>query len=179
MRRVYRLIANLACITWLVSPAAADPEPKESQATARIGDLILDYDASRFTVRPVGDRIVIECRDEHRYECRDAFVIIRIVRDIGPESCSPEAMLGHFGLGMDDVDVGIGKGSIWQITPNGLDLHAASIDIGCRNAAGGPVFACTRYAGRTYLFDAPGAACRTPYGHASAVVHLLSGVHPR
>ena len=61
----------------------------------------------------------------------------------------------------------------------GLTFLIAEGDFGCRNLAGGPVRACTTYAGKTYMFDAPGQHCHTQYRAAERVNEILRGLEPR
>ena len=52
------------------------------------------------------------------------------------------------------------EGLVTTIRRPGFDLHVATLDMGCRNLAGSPVFACTAYKEKLYAFTADPGGCR-------------------
>lgn len=167
-------IAVLAIILCpLLARADDDPPPT---ATAAIGDLALTYDPVLWRVDRTGAATAIACID---YDCQGALVTVTMEPDRGMAGCSETAMLGGLGLGLEDIGLSIGEGWSSSRIVNGLVLHQATLDIGCRNLAGGPVLACTRHGGQAYVFNAVGEHCRTPFDHREIVSDLLSGLRPR
>ncbi len=147
-----------------------------AEAIARIGDLDLPYDPGRWQVTQSDAATRIICID--RDDCFGARILAGTAPDEGPESCSETAMQARLRLGPEDIGISIGKGLTSSRVVNGLVLYEATADIGCRNLAGGPVFACIHHAGTAYTFDAPGNHCHTHFGHERVVDDLLSGLRP-
>ena len=166
-------IVFLALAALPFAAAADDPPP---DAVIAIGGLDLRYDPHQWQVETSDAATVVSCIDD---DCRDTSVAVTMDPDAGPESCSETAMLARFGLGFDDIGISTGDGLTASRIVNGLILHEARMDFGCRTLAGGPVVACTRLDGVTYRFDAPGNHCRTSWLHEEIVADLLSGLSPR
>lgn len=164
MRSLAVLAPGIAALlaTLALAPAHADG----IMAGAKNGDLTLHYDASRWLVS--GD-------DTHRAIWRldtdRRGPTAEITADTAPDAACFRSGTEHGGwrLGGDEA------ASSEPIS--GLDLVISTPDLGCRNRAGGPVYACTRHGGRLYRFIAgEHHGCRLPYGFADTALRLLRGL---
>ncbi len=154
-------------VAFLLLAPTAHAKPPRVNGLAWIGGLALHFDASRWQVNGAGTRYDLYCTT---YDCARTTVSVAIVDR--PNACTEEA------LAFDDRDSRF-PGYLDTFTHDGLTFHIAEADIGCRNLAGGPVRACTSYGGKTYMFDAPGRACRTHPGAAARLNEILRGLRPR
>ena len=60
---------------------------------------------------------------------------------------------------------------------DGFDLHLGTLEMGCRNLAGSPVFGCTAVKGSVYTIEAdPGGCRRIGFGFDGKVIDLLTGL---
>ncbi len=158
-----------ACLFALLSllPIAATAAPLAVNGLAHIGDLALTFDAGRWTIDGADDRYVITC---HAHDCFRTTIAVTIA-DGEDAACTPESLPG-------DPDGAFSPTAASPVASN-LLAHISEPDLGCRNWAGGPVTACTTYAGRTYLFEAPGFGCHTMHDAASRVAGVLKGLRPQ
>lgn len=166
-----RLALALTLAPAFLGPAVAI-EPLEAlpdgMARARIGDVKLYHDPQEWRIEGEGDAWAVHCRGP---ECEAPLMTIVAV----PEeltSCSPGAVIDRSVL--DYPDAWTRKAT--HSAAIGLTVHVATLDQGCRNWAGSPVYACTNHKGRTYWFIAPGELCRTSVKASEALVLLLNGL---
>jgi hypothetical protein len=148
-----------------VAPAmAADYAP----ATVPVGDLVLSYDAStwRTEIRDASVAIHAVGADQH-----DVPVVIDIAPDTG--GCTPAAMKERASLFHPDAWAHEAR----TIARPGFDLHVATVEMGCRNWTGSPIFACTALHGKTYTITADPGGCReTPPRYDDVVFDMLWGL---
>ena len=167
-----RRLALAAPLAVGLPPASHAAEPLEmlpdGTARARIGDLKLYHDPKEWLIDGEGDAFGVFCRGP---ECEEPLMTIVAV----PEeltSCSPGAVIDRSAL--DYPDAWTRKAT--HSAAIGLTVHVATLDQGCRNWAGSPVYACTTHKGLTYWFIAPGEQCRTSVKESEALEALLNGL---
>jgi hypothetical protein len=168
---LFRLAAATLAVTIAGNAAAIEPLEMlpDSKARARIGDLKLYHDPAAWRVDGGGDFYAVRCRG---VECDDPLMTIGIVPG-DRSACGPGAVIDRSAADYPDA---------WKreaTTAGGairLTVHVATLDLGCRNRAGSPVYACTRHNGRVYWFEAPGEMCRTTVRETEALLHLLNGL---
>ena len=69
-----------------------------------------------------------------------------------------------------------GLGALLAARP-GFDLHVATVELGCRNWTGSPVFACLAHQGKAYTITAnPGGCQHTPPRYDGIVLDMLMGL---
>lgn len=164
------LVAALAM--GAASPAlAADIETlPDGMARARIGDLTLYHDPATLQIEGEGDAYEIHCTGP---ECEAPLMSIIIV-PAELTTCTPGAVIDRSALDYPHAwtrGAGVAHAA-------GLTVHVATLDQGCRNLAGSPVYACTVHGGRAYWFLAPGEPCRTSLEESAGLQRLLSGLAP-
>jgi len=140
----------------------------DGTARARIGDIKLYHDPKEWLIDGEGDAFSVSCRGP---ECEAPLMTIVAV----PEeltSCSPGAVIDRSALDYPDA----WTREATHAAAIGLTVHVATLDQGCRNWAGSPVYACSTHKGRTYWFIAPGEMCRTPVKESEALESLLNGL---
>ncbi|MGE3304783.1 MAG: hypothetical protein AB7I52_02335 [Rhizobiaceae bacterium] len=158
------LATAAAALFAVVLPASAESPP----ARVPVGDLLLRYDAARWRVETAAMAAEIHAVGAH---ASDPPVTIAIAPDTG--ACTPAAMLARASLFHDhawehDVDT---------IARPGFDLHVATVELGCRNWTGSPVFACLAHQGQAYTITAnPGGCQHTPPRYDSIVLDMLMGL---
>jgi hypothetical protein len=140
-----------------------------SLATIAVGDLVLWFDGSKWRVEPHGQSYEI-----HAVEAGPRHVPISIaVTDDGSRPCSPEAVTDLSRVFYPDA----WTYHVRTMSRPGFDLHVATLDMGCRNLTGSPVFACTAYKGKDYFLTAAPGGCReTPPDYGGPVFDLLMGL---
>ena len=138
-------------------------------ATIPVGELVLWFDVAVWRIERQGDLYAIHAIDAGPL---DAPIEIE-VSDQGKRPCSPEAVGDLARLLYEHA---------WEyhtatIPRPGFDLHVATLDMGCRNWTGSPVFACTSFEGKDYFVTAnPGGCSRTPPNYDGPVIDLLMGL---
>lgn len=155
-----------ACPALATEPLEMLPDGK---ARARIGGLKLYHDPTAWRIDRDGDAYEIRCRGP---ECDEAMMTVAVT-PAGEAPCSPGAVVDKSAAAFPDAwtrQVAAASGAI------GVTVHVVTLDQGCRNWAGSPVYACTVHDGRSYWFEAPGRACRTSVADSEALVHLLNGL---
>lgn len=173
--RLLSVIALGVLVTSLPN-AIVHAEPAKEPRTVVFGDLQLTYDPALWSVAERDGHLAIECSDR---DCRNISVYASMEDDPRGDGCTADAAvagLGHMTFA-DEYLYEDTEG--WSARHDGLTFHFATYYLGCRNLAGGPVLACTHHNGTTYLFEAPGKHCHTPWGIEAAVTELLLGVKPR
>jgi hypothetical protein len=147
------------CAAGFLAPSAVHGEEPARRFT--IGDLHLDLDPTQWAVEQNGEGWAIRGDKVH----------IDVVMQPGAEAlCSPAAMSARARLFHSHA---------WEfheatIERHGLQLHVATLDMGCRNWTGSPVFACTAHAGNIYTFTADAGGCReTPPMYDGYVLEAL------
>lgn len=164
-------VLALLCVTAIASPLLGQ-EPLEmlpdGKARARIGDLQLYHDPQEWRIDRDGDGFAVRCVGA---DCDDPLMSIAVVA-ADQSACSPGAVIDRSLPFFPDA---------WTrratvASAIGLTVHVATLDQGCRNWAGSPVFACTRHYGNVYWFDAPGDGCHTSPRQTEALLRLLNGL---
>ncbi len=168
MRPLAFLIALL-----LLAPVA-HAQPPRVNGVAWIGGLALRFDANRWDVNGADNAYIVYCKI-HR--CSGTTIAITIA-DAAATACAPQA------LAFDDepsaaVPLPPTPGRVDTFSHAGLTFLVTEGSFACRGISGGPVRACTTYAGKTYLFNAPGQLCRTERHAAEYVNEILQGLAPR
>ncbi len=154
-------------IAFLVLAPAAHAQPPHVNGVAWIGDLELRFDANRWDVNGADTAYNVFCTASG---CAHTAIAVTVV-DAAETACTPDA------LHPDDPEGS--QPQTDKFDKSGLTFLVSEIDLGCRNLAGGPVHACTTYGGKTYLFDAPGEGCHTPWHASEHVDEILQGLKPR
>ncbi len=154
-------------VAFLLLAPAAHAKPPQVNGLAWIGDLELRFDAGRWDVNGAETAYDVYCK---AYDCFHTTIAITIIDR--PDACTPEV------LAFKDARPSF-PGRTDGFSHTGLTFLIAEGDFGCRNLAGGPVRACTTYAGKTYLFDAPGQHCHTHFKAPARVDEILQGLRPR
>ena len=88
--------------------------------------------------------------------------------------CSVEAMAA-----LAETRVGFEGRSGVTALPNGLSIHWAAGDLGCRNWAPRPLAACVRHMSVAHLFESAPMGCRGPGADEDELLALLRGLEPR
>lgn len=167
----FRLIAGLALGLAFALPAHAEPETlPDGTARARIGELTLYHDPALWRIEGEAGTYAIHCRGP---DCEAPMMSVIVL----PEEltqCSPGAVVDRSALDYPDA---------WTrtVTTAGavaLSVRVVTLDQGCRNRAGSPVYACTLHEGQAYWFIAPGEMCRTSVADSTALERLLNGLAP-
>ena len=163
-------LALAAAFAGAAAPAlAAEIEVlPDGMARARIGGLKLYHDPKQWLIDGEGESFGVFCRGS---ECEDPLMTIVAV----PEeltSCSAGAVIDRSALDYPDA----WTRGVTTAAAIGLTVHVATLDQGCRNRAGSPVYACTTHKGLTYWFIAPGELCRTSVKASEALESLLNGL---
>jgi len=135
-------------------------------AVARIGDLDIAYDASRWRIARLNQGLLFECIAEG---CSYDAVTVRAVPSKS-QVCTPASLTARVS----------GRSEVLK-TPGGgeLTFHAVSRDLGCRNLVAPRVAACATHGGSTYSFDAGPLGCQTGPGDSEGgVLELIAGASP-
>jgi hypothetical protein len=137
-------------------------------ARARLGDIRLYHDPQDWRIEGEAGTWQVHCRAP---ECETPLMSVVAVPE-ALTACSPGAVIDRSALDYPDA---------WTRTADraaaiGLDVHVATLDQGCRNWVGSPVYACTIRNGTAYWFIAPGEQCRTSVKESEALRHLLNGL---
>ena len=158
-----------------LSPMAANAAEDPSVDTvAPIGDLDFLYDRTHWTLDGEGDRFTLTCSTP---ECRRKPTTVAITIASG-DSCTGRAMSQRIAA-LDLVPGSRHEPEADTFTAHGLTFQFATVDLGCRNWAGGPVAGCTRHDGRAYIFEAAGDHCHTSPHFAEMIAGVLRGLRPR
>lgn len=150
---------------WLVLALAITPAgARAAEATAPIGDLIIRYDQELWEISGSGARYEFRCRGE---DCEEPIAEIVVGEDKG-RTCDLDAHVDESGF----------KPVYFEESSGGIELEILAPDLGCRNLAGGPVFACARHGGKVYLFTgAEHASCRySSRAMTDALIALVRGL---
>ncbi len=162
----------LAVALAAASPAlSADIETlPDGMARARIGDLTLYHDPGTWRIEGEGDAYQVHCVGP---ECEAPLMsIVAVPAEL--TTCSPGAVIDRSALDYPHAWTR-GAGLAQAV---GLTIHVATLDQGCRNFAGSPVYACTIHRGRAYWFLAPGEQCHTSRQESEGLERLLNGLAP-
>lgn len=140
----------------------------DGMARARIGDLQLYHDPREWRVDRDGQGYAVRCLGAG---CDSPLMSIRVLA-ADQSVCTPGAVIDRSLPLFPDA---------WTrrattASAIGLTVHVATLDQGCRNWAGSPVFACTEHNGSIYWFEAPGEGCRTSHRETEALLDLLNGL---
>ena len=149
--RTMRPLAFL--IAFLLLAPAAHAKPPRVNGVAWIGGLALHFDANRWDVNGAESTPTTSI-------ARHATASTRRLPSPSPTRPMPPARRRR--LTFEDADPAFRHGRTDTFSHAGLTFLVAEGDFGCRNLAGGPVRACTTYAGKTYMFDAPGQQLSHP-----------------
>lgn len=174
MRPALRL-AFAAMLAAHLSPMVANAAEHPSVDTVvPIGDLDLLYDHTRWTLDGDGHRFTLTCSTP---ECRHKPTTVAITVGSG-EACTGRAMTERVAA----LDLAL---EFWEepefttFTAHGLTFGLATLDLGCRNWAGGPVAGCTRHGWHAYIFEAAGDGCHTSPDFAEMIAGVMEGLRPR
>jgi hypothetical protein len=147
------------CAVGFLVPAVSNGE--EPARRFAIGDLRLDLDPAQWSVD----------QNSEGWSIRGDKIHIDVVMQPGAAAlCSPLKMSERARPFHSDA---------WEfhettMERRGLQLHVATLDMGCRNWTGSPVFACTAHGGNIYTFTADAGGCReTPPMYDGYVLEAL------
>lgn len=160
-----RPLAFLFAFLMLAATANASPPPVNG--VLWLGDLQLRFDANRWDVNGAKSEYDIYCKLS---DCGGVSIAVTIKPTA--DACTPGTL--HF----TGPDVH-GPTHVDRFDHAGLTFLVAKANSNCANLAGGPVRACTTYAGKAYLFDAPGQRCRTNQHASDDFNEILQGLQPR
>lgn len=167
----FRLLAGLALGLAFALPAHAEPETlPDGMARARIGALTLYHDPAAWRIEGEAGTYAIHCRGP---ECEAPMMSVIVVPD-DLTACTPGAVIDRSALDYPDA----WTRQVTRAGAVGLDVAVVTLDQGCRNWAGSPVYACTVHEGQAYWFIAPGKMCQTPVADSAALERLLNGLAP-
>jgi hypothetical protein len=147
-----RAVFAATAIAWLclAGSIAAAEEPRT--ASAAIGDLTLQFDPKVWRIEGEGDRLLIGW-----VEARDPRYGIDVSIDTGSaDGCSTGIVRDRAGLAYTSA----WDSFVTTLERPGFDLHVATVEMGCRNWTGSPVFACAAYEDKLYSFIADPGGCR-------------------
>lgn len=136
----------------------------EGEGSTPVGDLDLHYDPEAWDVTSGETGTHVACRADG---CRDVSLTIAVA-DPAEAPCTEALLTGYWGTE-----------EATKVDTDTLSFIVTTHDLGCRNRAGGPVYACTAHAGKTYFVNAPGDHCQTPWQHEDIVLGVLRGLRPR
>jgi hypothetical protein len=159
-----------ACLVLAAAPALAveiEPLP-DGKARALLGDIRLYHDPAEWRIEGEDGAFAVHCRG---LECEAPLMSIIAVPD-ELTSCSPGAVIDRSALDYPEAWTREASHS----AAIGLTVNVATLDQGCRNWAGSPVYACTSHNGLTWWFLAPGEQCRTSVTTSAALEALLNGL---
>lgn len=160
-----RPLAILIALLLLAAPAYA--KPPRVNGVLWIGALQLRFDANRWDVNGADSSFDIFCKTS---ECSHTAIAVSIIDK--DNACTPEL------LKFNGTPPAL-SGRIDRFDNGGLDFLVAEGDFDCKALAGGPVRACTSFAGKTYLINAPGDGCRTRTDASHYIDEILRGLSPR
>jgi len=155
----------LGIVALVASPVGEAPAAAvEVMATAPVGGLDLLYDPTIWNVTSDerGTQVVCQAHD-----CRDVYLTITVA-DPEESPCTEALLTGYWGTD-----------AATTVKANALSFLVTTLDFGCRNLAGGPLYACTAHRDKTYFVAAPGDHCHTPWHHEDIVLGVLQGLRPR
>ena len=159
---------NRAIAGIVTAVAAALTAATASAGTVEIGDLLLPFDSRVWHIQRDGEQMSLQQVDD-----RDGDLAITVKVEEGEAAaCSQQAM--------SDLSAILSRPS-WQaetftVARDGFDLHVATVQLGCRNWTGSPVYACTFYRNRVYTFIADPGGCDTPPLYDEPVLEALGGL---
>lgn len=134
-----------------------------------IGDLVIDYDPSMWVVTANATGASFDRLNDGRASSAGT---IRV--DAGSE-CDLAAIEANITAAYPDN----WSHTVWTVAKEGFDLHLGTVEMGCRNLAGSPVFGCAAFEDRLYMIDAdPGGCQMIGHGFDGEVVEFLSGLRP-
>ena len=152
---------------FLLLATSADANPPPVNGVLWLGDLQLRFDANRWDVNGAKSEYDIYCKSR---DCVGVSIAVTIRSTA--DTCTAEA------LRFDGAEVP-GPGRVDRFNHAGLSFLVAEGNSDCANLVGGPLRACTTYAGKVYLFDAPGQRCRTNPHVSDDFNAILQGLKPR
>ena len=132
-------MVRAACIACMWSGMAL-----AQTATVAVGDLTLTHDASVWSVKAVEggvDVFLLEGDHEH---------FAGTIR-ISPRG---ECSIGIVEASMQGAYPRNWSQKAFTMPVDGFDLHLGTLEMGCRNLAGSPVFGCTAVKGSVYTIEA-------------------------
>ena len=171
-RRPALVSAVVATLAGAAAPAlAVDLEPlPDGIARAQIDGLTLFHDPTAWRIEGEAGTYFVHCRGAG---CDDPLMSIVAVPE-ALTACTPGAVVDRSALDYPDA----WNRQVTRAGAVGLDVAVVTLDQGCRNWAGSPVYACTLHDGLAYWFIAPGAQCRTSVADSAALQRLLNGLAP-
>lgn len=156
---------GLAILAALGSYTAAVGHAVEA---VHIGDLVLSFDSAVWRIEG-GNRSY----KVYAIDAQHDGLPITIEMTEGSTACTPAAV--------DRIGM-ISYPDAWErkvatLRRPGFDLHIATLDMGCRNWTGSPVFACAAFRDKSYFIIANPGGCRgTPPNYDGPVIELLNGL---
>jgi hypothetical protein len=137
-----------------------------------MGGLSRPDEGGRWTVRNDGQSYAIGCSFDR---CEETDLIGLTIANGTGASCSNDLLLARAGAAALDG----GGADVLPAQPlvrPGFELKVVTVDLGCRNWAGSPVFACTSIANDLYLFTAHPGGCQSSGLFDQLVFEFLSGL---
>lgn len=155
-----------------VATAKADQLPTDPVSTDLvIGELARPSESGRWTLEGENARYSIGCYDQH---CHGQIIDAEIVTAAG-NRCNGSMLSERAGFAYSG-DSGAELSSPRTIPLAGFQLNVVTVQLGCRNWTGSPVFACTAVAGDLYMFTADPGGCATPPQFDEPVLEFLNGL---
>lgn len=135
--------------------------------SAPVGDLVIDYDPSMWVVAASAAGASFDRLDDGHASYAGT---IRVAAD---GDCSLAAVEAATIAAYPDN----WSHKVWTVAKGGFDLHLGTVEMGCRNLAGSPVFGCTAFEEKVYTIHADPGGCRQiGYGFDAEVIDFLSGL---
>lgn len=165
--------ATMTMLAGAVLAAAVVPGHADDDEFTRtnIGSLTLRHHATAWAVAATEAGTTLSCADPDA--CGRA--VIRFEPAAGDVQCSAASAIAASEIAAPEA----WSRQVETIRPPGLAVHMATVDLGCRNLAGSPVFACTADRGVVYRISQLDEGCRTPRSNVDAVRELLAGLSAR
>ncbi len=158
----------LAALALVVAPAQGASAAETGSMP--VGDLVIDYDPSMWVVTANAGGASFDRLNDGRTSSAGS---IRVAGDGG---CDLAAIEARITAAYPDNR----SHTVWTVAKAGFDLHLGTVEMGCRNLAGSPVFGCAAFEDKVYTIDAdPGGCSHTGHGFDGEVVEFLSGLRAK
>lgn len=168
--------AMLAAIGATLAFGTASADPGSPVRRLELGPFVLPVHAGLWRVDPRPGGYALTCASS--IDCPGETVTL-LLEDASAARCDDHALGARaraansmYADGEADIDLSI-------IDKEGFDLRVARVELGCRNWAGSPVFACARLDAAVLSVAADPGGCATPPHFDVPVMRLLATLSAR